>query len=69
MQDTIDDIKGLINNARGDLSPVDFVDLAMIVIADIRHIADEAQDEIDAHVESCVDSFGGDVTMRQLKGE
>ena len=70
MQDTIDDIKGLLQNKRDDLSPADFVELSTQVISEVMKMVDKAQDDIMSEVETLADSFGGsDFTLRQLKGE
>jgi uncharacterized membrane-anchored protein YhcB (DUF1043 family) len=70
MKDYIRDITGLINNARGDYSALDFIEGANEIIAMIQKEIEEAQEEINQDVEELVDSFGGkDLTMRSLKGE
>ena len=47
MQDTIDDIKGLMENAKGDLSPASFVQLSSVVVESIRKMQEEAQSKVD----------------------
>ena len=69
MEDTLSDIKSLLQNARGDLSASDFVDLSVRVRRVVNQMMEDSMDEVCSEVESLTDSFGGDTTLRQLKGE
>jgi hypothetical protein len=57
MQNTIDDIKGMLQNAEGDLSPADLVDLANEVIAMAIKVQVKAQMVIDAKVDLMTNAF------------
>jgi len=73
IKDYIQDIQFSIDNARGDFSAVDFIEMGNEVISIIQKEIEEAQEEIDKDVnkriETIEDDFGGGISLRELKGE
>jgi hypothetical protein len=57
MQDTLDDIKGLLKNAEGDLSDADLVELATDVMNEAIKIQVNAQTPIDNEVSIFVKGY------------
>ena len=47
----------------------DFIDSANSADIYLRDLVEDVQDEIVRGVETLADSFGGSITMRELKGE
>lgn len=65
----LNDIDALCHNTLGDESAADFIEAANKAIQIITKYRDEAQSEINNVMDDIAANFGGDVTLRQLKGE
>lgn len=67
MQDTLDDIKALLQNAEGDLSPADLVDLANDLIAMAIKVQVKSQMVIDAKVDLMTNAFDMGGSLNDLE--
>lgn len=63
------DIKNLIEEEYSDLESADFLEFFNEIKKYGQELADMAQSKINKRVEKLVDSFGEDISLRQLKGE
>ncbi len=63
------DIKNLIDQEFDDLEPEDFLDFFNEIKEAGQKLADLAQNKLNQRVEELVDSFGGDISARELAGD